>query len=409
VVGAVSGGADVVGGAEVVVGGAEVVVGGAVVVGGVVDVVVVVLVEEVLGGRDAVRALSDDAPEPHAPLTSARLTTRIPSLRTRRCYGRLQFGLSRPCEAVDIGCMRLFVRITVAASLIGALSFSAAGAEAATAASASDFTRRVCAAVATANRSSKAPAAALKAAGQAYKTSPSATTAAGLRDALAGSIQNVDQQITTLLAAVQAAGRPTNATAFVDALSGLLQSAHGAAQHHLGVGVHEQPAAGHHRDQRPQQPDPHVGQEQSRVQERGRSLAPDRAVHDDGLGDLREDLTQRRAGRRGSARNAAMMTCVAMGRRRLVTSALTSISNDPDVGSVAGASSDQALAISQCIISPGIDLGATASQFLVSFLSRRARRRTSASCALVSARCRGSSASRSSAWRRWCARVVFRR
>jgi hypothetical protein len=126
--------------------------------------------------------------------------------------------------------MRLFVRITVAASLIGALSFSAAGAEAATAASASDFTRRVCAAVATANRSSKAPAAALKAAGQAYKTSPSATTAAGLRDALAGSIQNVDQQITTLLAAGLAAVRPTNATGLVDALSGLLQSAHGAAQ-----------------------------------------------------------------------------------------------------------------------------------------------------------------------------------
>ncbi|HEY3672039.1 MAG TPA: hypothetical protein VGN51_13965 [Acidimicrobiia bacterium] len=126
--------------------------------------------------------------------------------------------------------MRRFLGLTTTLACSAALLLGAIGPASAQAVTPASFAKQVCTAVATANQSGKAPSAALKAAAQAYKASPSATTATGVRDAMTQAIQNLDQQLSTVLTAIQQNGAPASATAFVGALTSNLESQRTAAE-----------------------------------------------------------------------------------------------------------------------------------------------------------------------------------
>jgi hypothetical protein len=123
-------------------------------------------------------------------------------------------------------CLRSGVIGVLGVVLVGSLS-TAAGAQSV---SSTAFTRQVCAAVASASQSSRAPSATLKSAAQAFKASPSATTATALRDAFTQSAQNLDQESAVVLAAIQQAGTPAKAAVFVNAVVSELQLSRTAAQ-----------------------------------------------------------------------------------------------------------------------------------------------------------------------------------
>jgi hypothetical protein len=84
--------------------------------------------------------------------------------------------------------------------------------------------------VASAHQAIQAAAAPLKSTAAAYKAAPSATTATGLRDALVGEIQALDQQMVSVSTTVQQAGEPTGAPGFSAALLAELAKAHATAQ-----------------------------------------------------------------------------------------------------------------------------------------------------------------------------------
>jgi uncharacterized protein YdiU (UPF0061 family) len=126
--------------------------------------------------------------------------------------------------------MRSIRRISLVAVCGAALLVTGLGPAVAQSTSSSDFTKQVCAAIVTAKQSGESTSTALKTAAQAYKAAPSPTTAVALRDALTQSAQTLDQQFATLVAAIQQAGTPANATEFVAALSGELATQRALAQ-----------------------------------------------------------------------------------------------------------------------------------------------------------------------------------
>lgn len=94
----------------------------------------------------------------------------------------------------------------------------------------STFTTQVCAAVASADQSVKASSEALETTAQAYKSAPSPTTAAALRDAMTQTAQNLDQGLGAVLAAIQQSGTPAKGADFVAALVSSLEAQRTAAQ-----------------------------------------------------------------------------------------------------------------------------------------------------------------------------------
>jgi hypothetical protein len=94
----------------------------------------------------------------------------------------------------------------------------------------STFTKQVCAAVASADLTVKDSSEALKAAAQAYKSAPSPTTAAALRDAMTQTAQDLDQGLAIVLAAIQSSGTPAKGADFVAALVSALETQRTMAQ-----------------------------------------------------------------------------------------------------------------------------------------------------------------------------------
>ena len=111
--------------------------------------------------------------------------------------------------------------------VIGFALISGAGAASV---SPSKFTSAVCAAIADGAEANQGATVALTTASNAYKASPSPTTAAALRDALTQALQSVEQQIANALTAVQESGTPTGGKTFVAALNTALEQAHALGQ-----------------------------------------------------------------------------------------------------------------------------------------------------------------------------------
>ena len=126
--------------------------------------------------------------------------------------------------------MRRIFGIGVVAACAAALLVNGLGPADARTVTSTEFTKQVCAAIATADQSAKASAATLSAAAKAYKSAPSPTTAVALRDALTQTAQALDTQFGTILTSIQQAGTPPNAAEFVAALSSELQAQRAAAQ-----------------------------------------------------------------------------------------------------------------------------------------------------------------------------------
>lgn len=126
--------------------------------------------------------------------------------------------------------MRILRHLLLGGSLGALLAFGSTEAASAQSVSPTGYATQVCAAVASAHQATKAAAAPLKTAAAAYKSAPSVTTATGLRDALVGDIQALDQQMVSVSTAVQQAGEPRGAPDFSAALLAELAKAHAAAQ-----------------------------------------------------------------------------------------------------------------------------------------------------------------------------------
>jgi hypothetical protein len=126
--------------------------------------------------------------------------------------------------------MRTLFRITLAAVLGGLLLLGSAGNAVGQAVTPAKYAAQVCAEVASSHQAIKLAAVPLKSAAAAYKSTPSASSAARMRDALVGEVQALDQQMVSISKAVQQAGEPTGAPGFSAALLAEFAGAHAAAQ-----------------------------------------------------------------------------------------------------------------------------------------------------------------------------------
>jgi hypothetical protein len=121
-------------------------------------------------------------------------------------------------------CSRLVVAGLAVASV--AMAVGADASAAATDVPPATYTKTVCGVIADASRASAPYAHAITVAAKAYKASPSAQTAAGMRDAFATSLTAFGQQNATLLTALQKAGIPRvkNGSAFAAAFVAHVQA-----------------------------------------------------------------------------------------------------------------------------------------------------------------------------------------
>jgi hypothetical protein len=126
--------------------------------------------------------------------------------------------------------MRRLIGLSTVMWCTAALVAGAIGPASAQTVTPSTFTTQVCAAVASADQSAKASSEALKAAAQAYKSAPSPTTAAALRDAMTQAVQNLDQGLSAVLTAIEQSGTPAKGADFVNALVAQLQAQRTVAQ-----------------------------------------------------------------------------------------------------------------------------------------------------------------------------------
>jgi hypothetical protein len=126
--------------------------------------------------------------------------------------------------------MRILLRIPVAAAVGAALLLGSTGTATAQTVTPVGYAAQVCAAVASAHQAIQATGASLTPRGAAYKSAPSPTTAAALRDAFIVEIQVLDQQMASVSTTVQQAGEPTGAPRFSAALLAQFAKEHATSQ-----------------------------------------------------------------------------------------------------------------------------------------------------------------------------------